>query len=83
MHKRLHSDDEAESALRESYDISVAALGSGHPQTTAAINALVDLYEAWEVPGGAAEWRAKLPVEQEAVASGEASPVEDKQDDRP
>ena len=30
---------------------------------------LADLYDAWNNPDKAAEWRAKLPEEQEAVAS--------------
>ncbi len=33
------------------------------------IERLVRLYDAWGKPEQAAEWRAKLPVEQEAVAS--------------
>ncbi len=30
---------------------------------------LANLYDAWAKPEQAAEWRAKLPTEQEAVAS--------------
>ncbi len=33
---------------------------------------LVDLYDAWDKPDKAAEWRAKLPTEQDAVASDPA-----------
>ncbi len=36
--------------------------------SAAALEALIDLYDAWGKPDKAAEWRAKLPTEQEAVA---------------
>ncbi len=47
------------------------------------IRYLVKLYDTWGKPEKAAEWRAKLPTEQEAVASDQArptSPADDKQD---
>ena len=37
--------------------------------TKDAIGYLIKLYDAWSKPEKAAEWRAKLPTEQEAVAS--------------
>ncbi len=37
---------------------------------------LADLYDAWGKPEKAAEWRAKLPAEQETVASDSAKPVD-------
>ena len=43
--------------------------GHDHPFTLASINNLADLYDAWGKPEQAAEWRAKLPAEQDAVAS--------------
>ncbi len=39
------------------------------------------LYDAWGKPEQAAEWRAKLPVEQETVATDQAAPANDKQDE--
>ncbi len=59
---------EAEAALLEAHEILEAALDAEHKHTIKAINALVDLYEAWDAAernqGYAAkadEWRAKLP----------------------
>ena len=43
------------------------------------MNVVVDLYDAWDKPELAAEWRAKLPTEQDAVAS--APPAVGKQDE--
>ena len=40
------------------------------------IEALVDLYGAWNKPDKAAEWRAKLPPEEETGVSNE-TPIED------
>ena len=42
---------------------------------------VIDLYDAWGKPQQAAEWRAKLPVEQETVATDQGSPANDKQDE--
>ncbi len=39
-----------------------------HQRTLMAVAALIDLHDAWAKPDKAAEWRAKLPTEQEAVA---------------
>ena len=36
--------------------------------------ALVDLYDAWGKPEKAAEWRAKLPTEQDVVTSDRTRP---------
>jgi len=35
--------------------------GESHPRTLSAINELIKLYEAWNKPEKAEEWRAKLP----------------------
>ena len=61
--------DEAESALLESHRILVAALSSDHEQSTRVVGYLADLYDPWGKPEKAAECRAKLPVEQETVAT--------------
>ena len=36
-------------------------LGDAHPDTLESWNNLVELYEAWNKPEKAQEWRAKLP----------------------
>ena len=43
----------------------------------------MEVYEATNKPEQAAEWRAKLPVEQEPVAAGQPSPANAMQDDDP
>ncbi len=55
--------------------------GDEHARTQKAIKRVADLYDAWGKPDKAAEWRAKLPTEQDAVASD--PPAEEKQEDRP
>ena len=54
---------EAEEQLLEAHRVLDAAVGDGHIRTIRAVRALVDLYEAWDKPDEAAEWRAKLPDE--------------------
>ena len=70
---------EAESRMLEAHDILVAALGSDHEQTTRVVGYLADLYDAWGKPDKVAEWRAKLPTEQDAVASD--PPADEKQEE--
>jgi hypothetical protein len=36
-------------------------LDDTHPHTKESVNNLIDLYEAWNKPDKAEEWRAKLP----------------------
>jgi hypothetical protein len=38
----------------------------GHPDTVAAMNELIKLYEAWGKPQKAEEWRSKLPQKKDA-----------------
>jgi tetratricopeptide (TPR) repeat protein len=54
---------ESEAVLLEAHEILTAAVGSGHPQTQKAIRNLAELYEAWDKPDKAVEWRGKLPPE--------------------
>ena len=54
---------EAETALIEACGILQPALGAADEQCVTAVRALVNLYEAWGKPDQAAEWRAKLPSE--------------------
>jgi eukaryotic-like serine/threonine-protein kinase len=64
--------DEAETHLLEALTIFEAALGPDHDRTISVITQLADLYDAWhehEPDAGhderAAEWRARLPKEDE------------------
>ena len=38
-------------------------LGNTHPHTQQSLNNLIDLYEAWNKPEKANEWKALLPSE--------------------
>ncbi len=49
--------------------------------TKETIRYLVKLYYAWGKPDKSAEWRTKLPTEQEAVASDE--PGQSSSDEKP
>ena len=71
--------DDAESALLEAHGILQTALGDEHGQTKRVVGYLADLYDAWDKPEKAAEWRAKLPTEQDAVASD--PPADERQDE--
>ena len=81
--------DGAEAVLLESHAILEAA-HAGHTvlmnqrdQITRAVDNLVDLYDTWGKPQEAAEWRAKLHTEQEAVASDQPAPSNDDDQDEP
>ncbi len=72
--------EEAEPLLLEAYR---GLLLDPALDTKDTIRYLVKLYDTWGKPEKAAEWRAKLPTEQKAVASDQArpaSPADDKQD---
>ncbi len=58
--KRGHYD-KAEPLLVELLKISQGVLVEGHPDREAAMNELIKLYEAWEKPQKAEQWRSKLP----------------------
>jgi tetratricopeptide (TPR) repeat protein len=53
--------DEAEPLLTKAYNGRISKLGPEHPHTLESLNNLIELYEAWEKPERAEEWRAKLP----------------------
>jgi tetratricopeptide (TPR) repeat protein/predicted Ser/Thr protein kinase len=57
---RLGRYAEAEAALLKSVEILEAAFGPAHGRTTGAISTLADLYDAWEKPEQAAQWRGRL-----------------------
>ncbi len=78
-----HSErlEEAEAALLESHEILVRAFSPDHRRVHGTVRVLVEVYEASNKPEQAAEWRAKLPTEQETVASDLPSRADDKQDE--
>ena len=53
--------NKAEPLLKESLEICIRRIGDDHPHTLKSWNNLVELYEAWNKPDKADEWRAKLP----------------------
>ena len=57
----LGRHDEAEGNLLKSHEILTSAGGADYALTVKVIPNLVELYEAWNKPAKAAEWRAKLP----------------------
>ncbi|MEE9296175.1 MAG: tetratricopeptide repeat protein [Phycisphaerae bacterium] len=59
----LQRYDEAEALLLEAYAELKAAFGAHHKYTRRACGALVNLYEAWNRPEKAAEWRQELRSE--------------------
>ena len=68
---QLQRHAEAQVALLEAHEILEAARGPQHQRTIKTINALVDLYQAWDTPepgkgyaAKAAKWRGKLPKTQ-------------------
>ena len=50
-------------ALLEAHENLAAAFGANHSRPTSVGRSLVKLYDAWDKPEKAAEWRAKLPDE--------------------
>jgi serine/threonine-protein kinase len=58
---RLARYEEAEALLLGSYPVLRDTLAPKHVRTERALNHLVDLYDAWEKPEKAAEFRALLP----------------------
>jgi predicted Zn-dependent protease len=61
VHHRQGDYDKAEPLLVEVVELSEDVLVEGHPDTVAAMNVLIKLYEAWGKPQKAEEWRSKLP----------------------
>ena len=52
--------DNAEQLLLEAVEGRRHKLGDTHPHTLQSLNNLITLYEAWDKPEKAEEWRAKL-----------------------
>ncbi len=70
---------EAEPYFREALQGRRRVLGTDHPDTLNTFKNLIELYDTWGKPEKAAEWRAKLPTEQDAVASD--PPADEKQEE--
>jgi tetratricopeptide (TPR) repeat protein len=63
-----HTEDQehAEAALLKAFDLSIATSDPHYRKTAEVMQLLIQLYESWDKPEKADEWRAKLP-EKEAV----------------
>ena len=59
---RLEQFEEAETVLLEAEEHLLAMVGPDHPWTRSTRDRLAQLYDAWEKPDRAAEWRARLPA---------------------
>ena len=60
LHKEQGNYDKAEPLLLEALEGRRLKLGDTHPQTIESLKNLIDLYEAWNKPEKAKEWRKKL-----------------------
>jgi len=61
LYKEQEQYDQAESLLLETIEGRRLKLGNTHPHTLESLHNLITLYEAWNKPEKAEEWRAKLP----------------------
>ncbi|UCE50418.1 MAG: tetratricopeptide repeat protein, partial [Phycisphaerales bacterium] len=61
LSSRLGRHNQAEREFLAAVDVSRRLFGEQHEETLACINGLIELYEAWNKPEKAKEWRAKLP----------------------
>jgi eukaryotic-like serine/threonine-protein kinase len=64
LHLKQSQYESAESTLLEAYKKRVARLRPGHPHTGETVDILIQLYEAWDRPEEAKEWRFKLQQQQ-------------------
>jgi tetratricopeptide (TPR) repeat protein len=53
--------ENAEVTLLRAYELGIAASDPHDPQITDVVQLLIELYESWDKPEKAEEWRAKLP----------------------
>ena len=60
LHREQERYQEAEKLLLEAVEGRRLKLGDTHPHTLMSWNNLIKLYEAWNKPEKADEWRAKL-----------------------
>lgn len=61
LYKEQGNYDQAEPLLLEALEGRRIKLGDTHPHTLESWNNLITLYEAWDKPEKANQWRAKLP----------------------
>ena len=61
LYKEQVRYDKAEPLLLEALEARRLRLGDTRPRTLQSLNNLIDLYEAWNKPEKANEWRSKLP----------------------
>ena len=66
---KLERYEDAKVALLEAHETLTATRGPEFERTISVTESLAELYDAWDKPEKAAAWRAKLPTEQEAMAS--------------
>ena len=65
LYKEQGDYAKAEPLLLEALEGRRLKLGDTHPHTIESWHNLIDLYEAWDKPEKAYEWRAKLPESKE------------------
>jgi hypothetical protein len=58
---RLGRYKQAEREFLKALDVSRRLFGEKHEETLSCVNGLIELYEAWNKPEKALEWRSKLP----------------------
>jgi hypothetical protein len=59
LHKMQGKYEDAQLLLHEAVDGRTEKLGPQHPHTLASIRNLIELYDAWNKPDEAEQWRAK------------------------
>jgi tetratricopeptide (TPR) repeat protein len=64
LYKEQGRYEVAEKYLLEAVKGRRLKLGDNHPNTIESIKSLIALYEAWNKPEKAEQWRAKLPSKQ-------------------
>ncbi len=69
----------AETQLLAAYEVERQMRGEHHWHVRECVDAIAGLHSAWDKPDQAAEWRAKLPTEHDAVASD--PPADEKQEE--
>ena len=63
FYKEKGDYDKAETLLIQAFKGRRLKLGDTHPHTVESLNNLIALYEAWNKPEKANQWRAKLPTD--------------------
>jgi hypothetical protein len=61
LYKEQEHYEETEELFLEAVEGRRLTLGDTHPHTLQSWNHLIDLYDAWNKPEKAKEWRVKLP----------------------